>query len=1649
MPFVPLESSEAAEISPRALPEAEEESGGRLASSRFVPLEEARPRFVPLEEESGPPSAMPSGRTLALNNPVTAIGETAANLGTQMVALPVAGIAGLATEAGRAMGITEKTGADVVQSVGETLTYQPRGELGKQLTSLVMIPFEKLAEVGKAAGNKVLEVTGNPELATAVDSLIQVSPMLIGPGLKGAKAVKERVEAPKPETPEARGVAPLAESDAPAMESPGRPTAESGVGMAEAIRQTETADIAPPVSMETSARPTAEPTALMQERVADAALENIGKARNIEEAIAAATAAIDIPAEGVAPKRASAGLAERIPSETGPRLLDGDAIKIGALSDEATVPALADAGAQVPHRSTSGNLGVAGEPSDLQGLGGALREELAVSALPMSEMRPGASGPLSLQRNASGNLIISGTPEDVRLLEPALRETMRSQGIPLAKILDHDDGVSLRVSKGADEAAVSAVVEAVNLKRGMPPAEPAGLDTQAKPVLPSLTAAESARPRLDLGTNAYGTRIIRGDTESIAAVEQALRQAFPGKTATLRKREPDGSLALVVAKTLDPELIRGAVDRINGRADPLPAGELATVRAQGGEPTQPRGFVPLEKAQDMATGTQAGTWNPGANYVPFVDDARAPVSKAASVANLPAPIRRERIIKDFADALGTHVYEGRVKGQKRLGFFKKGAEEVRIKRAADIEVAGHEIAHLIDSRVPEIKRAYLSDKAFREDLLAISYDRKNVREGFAEAVRLYLTQPDVLEARAPKAYAWLEGFAGRHEYGPALRKAQADMMAWFEQDALNRARSKIGTEKPLAEYFDRAFDRLRQSTVDDLHGIYQMERDLTRKISQLGPYESARLSRASASIADGAVRYGYPVKNPDGSFKFAGKGLEEILKPVAENLDDALLYFVGRSARELQAQGREHLFTRGEVDSMLRLRTPERDAAFREYQTWNKGILDFAEAQGVINPESRRMWQRTQYLPFHRVGQAEGVKGKPGDWSGVKALTGGTENIRDVLGNMVGNAAMLIDKAIKNEARLKVAELAEKTEGAGRFMVKIDAETRPVRIDTQQVIDSLLKALGIERSGYAARGEKLPKHVQKIIEGLEADLAKSPGFEFVIGGQPPAGRNVVAVLKGGKPTWYEVGDPILYRSLTAIDRPAQNWLVKWLGWPKRVGQTTITATLDFWTANMARDTLMGGVMSRAGFRPILDSLDGMRMRITKDPLYKEWIANGGGLSSIYLDEARFKAKLEKFYGRQGIDYRTVLDTPGKLMGAIETIGDAFEASTRLGEFKRALARGENPRHAAYLAREVSTDFAMKGDSKALGFMYDTVMFLRPAVVSIDRLARGVAHDPNKGAIAAKTATIAGLSAALYLLNKDDPRYADLPDWDRDAHWHFFIGDQHFRYPKIWEIGALASLAERSTEKIVAENPEGLGKDFARILGQTFHLNLMPQIVAPLYEQATNRNSFTKAPIETSGMENVQPFLRAKPGTSETMKAAGMATRNMPESLQVNPVRAEALVRGYLNTWGLYGLMLTDQAFFGDKLPEKRADELPVVRRFYQNEPAKHTKYESQFYDLLGEAKRVRGTLKELDEMNLRGIADDKERSPLAGEAKPLERAAKNLGAINKEIEAVRRDASLTPAEKRQRLDALTVERNALLKATVEDSRRVQTKRKGE
>jgi len=1562
MPFVPLDQTQAVE-SPRGfVPLAEEPERGFVPLAEqprgFVPLDQTQaveqPRgFVPLDiepQQSPPERQTPIANTLKAVNqiyPQFSAAEAAANLGSQAVGLPVAGLAGLGAAATKAVGLTDAEPGDVVRSVGEALTYQPRTDQGKAMTGVISYPFEKLAEAGQYVGGKTLDATGSPLAATAVDTAVNSLPMFISPLKKGAMSIKERI-----------------------------------VGKAEPVRA------APVAESSGGFTPLESP-------------ENAGRL-----AASGAEGANDLggmsnsgPTPEAYPKGRAMMLAGRMtregtPSEIYPHPAGDGSFAIRPIGDrlferpQETLDGRTDTSREIPDRVP----GVVGNEEKMQ--------------QPLS--------PIVEDARESGNNLQSGTGD---LRGVSGERWAKAQSEPLAFSERPEPGIyrDQYPLDAGDRSTPETVREGA---RNLDEHDGALYQSEAPEMGAVRRDGNYSRPRAGEFRELSEERRYQTQPGSSLLAERQASGLQPQKRGMGIEQAPDtatGQSRIVVG---DPVTGRGV------ELDPT-AGPLSKAASIGVETGVVRNLVRDASPETLnASAPVHNAFAPGNAYTGFVSD--VPQAKAStspmSVVGRDKPIRREDILIPFARDLGASLYEGRVKGKNRLGFFRPKLEETRIKRHADIEVAAHELAHLIDDRVPAIKAAWLKDKVLASELRSISYDATKVNEGWAEGVRLWMTQPETLQAKAPRVFNWLERFATTDQrYGPAMKRAQDGMIRWFDQDALDRARSKIGDHAPLSDAMNGIFDRFRQSVSDDLHGIYRFERELSGgKLEPVGAYETARLSRASASIADGAIQFGYPVKNADGSFSYRGKGLQEIMKPAAERLDDALLYFVGRSARELMVQGREHLFSQGEIKGMLALETPEFRKAFAEYQVWNRKILDFAEAQGVLNPETRVLWKRTEYLPFHRVSQPGGMKGKPGQWQGIQQLTGGTENIKDVLGNMIGNAAQLIDLAVKNEARQKVAQLANRP-GGGRFMAKIDPGSRPIKVGGNQVLDAMFKKYGIAIDGEAPQF-----------------------FEFMQGGQPPAGGNVVAVLKGGKPVWYEVADPLLYRALSAIDRPPMNWVVNWLGLPKRIGQASITLDPSFIAGNFARDQVMSGVMTRSGFRPVIDAMKGLQSRLAEDLTYREWVANGGGLSSLFLDEGQLRKHMDRFYVDRGINLKTVLDAPGTALYFVERMGDAIESSSRIGEFSQAIASGEHPRHAAYLSRELSVDWSMKGDSKALGVAFDTVMFLRAAVVSMDRVVRGVAHDPNRGAIAAKAGLIGLASAALYLLNRGDPRYDDMDDWKKDAFWHVFVGSEHFMLPKSFEVGAIGSLAERTIERTLDHDPEGLGKDVVRVISNVFGLNWKPQIISPLYDQATNSQGVTKARIETPGMENLQPFLRSKPTTSETFKGLGMATRNLPESMQVNPVRAEALLKGYFNSWATYGLMATDAVFFGGQKPSMRADEMPVVRRFYAQEPPKNTKFDGLFYDMLSESQRLHGTLLELDRQGRPEIADEKERSPMATEAKPLERAAKNLSAIQKDMMAVHRSQA-TPEEKRQKLDALIVERNALLKATVMDAKAAQRK----
>jgi hypothetical protein len=1081
-----------------------------------------------------------------------------------------------------------------------------------------------------------------------------------------------------------------------------------------------------------------------------------------------------------------------------------------------------------------------------------------------------------------------------------------------------------------------------------------------------------------------------------------------------------------------------------------------------------------EKVSYQQAAQQIDKAEPGQTYkgmIPETEGAAGPVERGAT-ANA---VRREQVIAPLLKALNVPLYQGKGKMKgSTLGYFIPQKEVVRVKKMSDIEVVGHELAHLVDKRVFGYGRGrpWLKNKTFTKELKGLSYDKNKTHEGFAEFVRHWMTNPEAAQGAAPNFFNWWEQWVESHEYGPALRSAQQGMTGWFNQSRQARAASKVGRAPDVNEWNTSRVDDLRQRVMDDLNGLLLAEQAITKRSDALpgGPYERARNMRGARATMDGVLMYGPPVWS-EGKMDFRSRdglpstrivqekgkskiketpgwkpwGLRDVLDPVADQLDDFLLYAVGKRADMLRGEGREKLFSKAEIQGMLDLETPIFKAVHEDYQKWNKAIVDFAVEYGQIIPKDvAKKFDHLNYIPFYRVGTARGGKKSKiqGDVSVIHRLTGGTSNLNDLLDNMILNAEKLVVESIKNRARMETIDFIDKSGISGHFFEQVPKSAVPVGVDKEQVINEFIKGLGLEpRDVNRARstGQVSSPSVEAALEMVdlfEENLADH--VQFWQHGRPPGGKNLVAVLRNGKPTYYEVIDPLLYRSFESFSRRNRGAIARFLGKTRRFGQSTVTLTLEFLTANMWRDTWHGWAFSKHGFKPILGTLEGMTHRITHDSTYRQFLANGGGLASMYTDPEEFETNLKGFYHGKGIDFKTVVN-PRNWIRGIMLLADAAEMSTRLGEYSKGIEKGEVPSTAIYGSREISTDFGMRGDDDYVNLAYDSIIFLKAAANGMDRAYRGFVKDENRMSIALKTSAIAMTSVllALYNMTDEDDWYNDLEDWDKNAHWHVKPGDTHLRFPKIWEIGGIASLAERVLEAYLKDDYGDLWKQAGQIILDQMKMEYLPYIAAPLVEvYGLNRNRFTERPIETVKMQELDPALRYRTGTSEFSRAVGegMLKADIPMEVRdkLSPARVDALVKGYLNTWGMYGLMLSDEAM-GKERPERRPWEYPVLRRFMSPKVPRHTRYTSSFWDFCRRSSLYMNSIREAAkqarpdyfERFIKGVEEHKGRAS--------ENVARALSGYSKEMEQIRTDKSLSPKEKAEALDIVQERYNDLTK----------------
>ena len=1086
---------------------------------------------------------------------------------------------------------------------------------------------------------------------------------------------------------------------------------------------------------------------------------------------------------------------------------------------------------------------------------------------------------------------------------------------------------------------------------------------------------------------------------------------------------------------------------------PLPAGTLG----QGaiGTPMK-KGFRPLSVRSEHLP--EAGRFSTG------------------TAAEAPRP---SKIIGDLQEALHLPVREGKLGVGRRigqtLGIYKVRPEVVRLGRIDDVTALGHEIGHHLHklwlAGGDQLDESHLALAPFAEDLhrLAAGISDGSLSEGWAEVWRRYIDNPEAfaaLERSSPKLYEYVEAKLEQFpEVRTVLDQARDDWRLYREASPQARVRAKISTEEEPRNLAIRdRLDRIRTDVLDDFHPIKKAVEAMSRGDPvdfKDDAYSLAQLVRGSVGAGEHFLERG-TLNFRTGAIN--GKSLTELLKPVADNLDDFRDYVVARRALELEKRGVESGIRPEDaqwvVDQVERgksaegLGAPFQQAA-RDLYAYNGRMLEYLRDAGVISQgtlDSIRE-RNLEYVPFYRAVDEGGGRGGFGLgfghlFSPVKRIKGSGRDIIDPLESIVKNTYLYTHLAQKQQVSAALGRLAERA-GVGETIEKLPMPVKPVSVSLGDVRKKLESIFGEDLLDELE--QQAERDFAEATHGLDADEIKAAGItkydpaEELLTAFRPGDYfnkpNIISVLRGGKRAWYEV-EPDLYRALEGLDREQLDGWVRWMSKPAEWLRAGATLAPEFQLRNPLRDQVMAFVQSEYGFTPGVDFARGMFSFITKDDHYWTWLRSGGANATLVgLDRKSMRETVDTLL-HEGTRVRNVLKSP---IEALRALSELMENGTRLGEFRRALAvEGRSKvgaQKAALAARGVSVDFARHG-AKTIALRH-LVAFWNARLQGYDRLIQAFKSNPSSVATRAFTA-ITLPSVLLYAVNRDDPEYHEIPQWKRDLFWMVKVGGTWVSIPKPFELGMVfGTMPERILEWADSHDPEGMGEFFRNtVLGEvTSTFDILPTAMTPIVENVANYSFFLKRPIVPEGMKRVEPRFQAGQYTSEVAKQLGQWTGASPlkiDNLLVSWTGGLGRAVSGAIDLGVEAAHDPGEAA-GDVLSAKPAD-VPGLRGVVTRSPGFSSESIERFYRAYNDAETVNSSKnlleKERDPERLRAYLQDPDNARLLARLRAYRRTADRLAELRAKAKIVRRSRSLSVAERKQKEEELGKQATELARSAI-------------
>lgn len=814
----------------------------------------------------------------------------------------------------------------------------------------------------------------------------------------------------------------------------------------------------------------------------------------------------------------------------------------------------------------------------------------------------------------------------------------------------------------------------------------------------------------------------------------------------------------------------------------------------------------------------------------------------------------------------------------------------------------------------------------------------------------------------------------------------------------------------VSSWVDRVIKKANTEVLDALAPIKYAEEAAGITDAADSGYVAARMATGAASTMQATMLYGLPEWKDGVIQRKAGTGEKDallgIFADLGADLHNWLGWMAGHRAELLLAQGRENLLDAQDI-AALKAQGKGKEAKFLDAKArWNRlnaATLDLAQEAGLFTKEARAEFESEWYIPFFRESDDGDViapfktKGIANQNAGIKKLKGGDANTNDLLENIFTSTSKLIDASMKNMA-------AQKTVWNLADTGIIEVIPKPNKMD-----------------------------YQALANGKDRIMVKLEGEDYMI----------------------RVEDPDLYRAMTFFDREPFGAMVNVAAKAKRILTAGITASPEFMLRNFLRDSLSSWAISKDGFKPMIDSIKGVRKTWRMDGSTIDVMFSGASFLGGYVngnDPEAMADTVRKSLRRKGMTpeqiaryeksiIRNAAHAKGVVADAWEKysrVGEAVENGNREAVYDAAIKAGKSHAQAAFESKDLM-DFSMLGAARTIQLMSQLLPFFNARIQGLGKLSRELRDNPRE--IAKRAGMITAASLALLAHNWDDERYEAVKDWDKDANWHFWLGEHHWRIPKPFEIGVLFGTIPERMVRALGDKDSGaqFGKAVARAIGDTFALNPIPQIAKPMVEATVNYNFFQGGPIDGPQDLAVMAGARYDEQTSLLMRELGELTGFSPKQL-------EHLVIGYTGTMGSYVMAAADgliRAFRPGESASWRADEIPLVKAVYRGTgPAKSTQHMEEFYRMLNEVNQLKRTV---DQYRSEGLTDKarellEEQGGILKARRSLSRTQQQVRVVRNKIELIQRDRTLAAEEKRQRIDEMLGRRNDLVYQSVKHNR---------